>query len=181
MRGLVFTALLQTVEDRHGLPMLDQLLSNPELSSGGVFTAVGNYDHQDLMVLLSDLAQRTGRPVHELVVELGKNLFPLLIQAAPSEVVDRYRTTFDFLEIVHDVIHVHVRKLDPDAELPTFSTERDGDERMEMTYTSSRPFADLAEGLILGCVAHFGELLELSRESIDGESSHRARFILVRG
>jgi len=47
-----------------------------------------------------------------------------------------------------------------------------------MVYRSSRPFADLAEGLILGCAEHFGERIAIAREALPGESG--VRFSLER-
>ena len=36
-----------------------------------------------------------------------------------------------------------------------------------MLYRSQHPFADLAEGLIRGCVEHFGEPIKVRREDLD--------------
>jgi hypothetical protein len=61
-----------------------------------------------------------------------------------------------------------VRKLYPDAELPRFDASRPGKDEMQLVYRSSRHFEDLAEGLIEGCISHFGETIKITR---DGNSS----------
>lgn len=50
-----------------------------------------------------------------------------------------------------------------------------------MLYSSPRGFGDLAEGLIAGCIKHFGENIQVNRTDLpkDG-ASHRVRFELVK-
>jgi hypothetical protein len=75
--------------------------------------------------------------------------------------------SFDFLSGVESKIHVEVRKLYPDAELPKLDVRMSRDGALEMTYRSSRPFADLAEGLIRGCAEHYGEELTIVRRPLE--------------
>ena len=74
-------------------------------------------------------------------------------------------SAFTFLASIDGHIHVEVRKLYPDAELPRFECRMLGPSQMEMIYTSSRPFADLAEGLIVGCAKHFGQPMTIERST----------------
>ena len=63
---------------------------------------------------------------------------------------------------VEEHVHVEVKKLYPDAELPTLDVRRTGPESMSVGYTSCRPFGDLCIGMIEGCADHFGESFEIS-------------------
>ena len=74
--------------------------------------------------------------------------FPDFFKAAP--------TLFDFLESIDRRIHVEVRKLYPDAELPEFRAERLDNETMHLDYRSCRPFEALAAGLIRGAAQTYG-------------------------
>jgi hypothetical protein len=49
-----------------------------------------------------------------------------------------------------------------------------------MTYRSPRPFTDFAEGLIMGCIKHFGERINVEREDLPTENGAAARFMLSR-
>ena len=49
-----------------------------------------------------------------------------------------------------------------------------------MLYRSSRPFADLAEGLIAGCIAHFGEPILMYRDNIAHSLGTQIRFVLAK-
>ena len=75
----------------------------------------------------------------------------------------------DFLFGIESVIHTEVRKLYPDAQLPGFDCVR-RDDGLDMVYASPRHFGDLAEGLIGGAIAHFGDPLELTRVNLQDGS-----------
>jgi hypothetical protein len=51
---------------------------------------------------------------------------------------------------------------------------------LRLTYQSSRPFAPLAEGLIRGCLAHFGEDADIEVEDLSAGSGTAARFVISR-
>ncbi len=85
----------------------------------------------------------------------------------------------DFLKRIHDYVHVDVLKLYPDAELPEFAWD-ESEGRFSLTYRSSRPFADLAHGLIEGCLLHFGDARSLRRDDL-AEDGTSARFVLSDG
>ncbi len=60
MKGIIFTEFMELVEEKFGLDVLDQVLdlSNDE----GVYTAVGSYDHKDLVKLIVNLSKVSGVP-----------------------------------------------------------------------------------------------------------------------
>jgi hypothetical protein len=47
-------------------------------------------------------------------------------------------------------------------------------------YRSKRPFADLAEGLIRGCIRYFNEEIDLTREDLPSDGGAHTRFTLVK-
>ena len=73
-----------------------------------------------------------------------------------------------------------MRKLYPDAELPTFEVKRPSADELQMLYKSKRPFADLALGLIRGCADHYGERVEIERVDLATNGTCEVRFILRR-
>ncbi|MEW6544506.1 MAG: heme NO-binding domain-containing protein [Nitrospirota bacterium] len=179
MKGIVFTEFLGMVEDRFGGETVERIIEEAALPSGAAYTAVGTYDHQELVRLAGRLSAAVKVGVPELVQAFGEHLFGRFVQAYPHffKGVD---SAFAFLAAIEDHIHVDVRKLYPDAELPTFVCTTLGPDRMEMTYRSKRPFGDLAEGLIRGCIKHFGERIAVQRETLPGESGTAIRFTLTR-
>jgi hypothetical protein len=89
-------------------------------------------------------------------------------------------SSFDFLQRIDHYIHVEVGKLYPDAELPSFDCDASQPGCLHLTYRSSRPFAALAEGLIRGCVAHYGEAVDIAVEDLSDGTGTAARFLLTK-
>jgi len=177
MKGMVFTEFLEMVEARWSADMADDLVEQTPLASGGRYTAVGTYDHTELVAMVRALSERIGVPVPDLVRAFGEYLFGRFVVSHPSFFVG-IDGALDFLERIEDVIHVEVLKLYPDASLPRFDVDRDAD-RLVLLYRSSRHFEDLAHGLILGCLAHYGQRAQVSRAPVVDAKGAAVRFEIV--
>jgi hypothetical protein len=156
MKGIVFTELLDMVEQNFGAAIIDDVLDDCDLESGGAYTSVGTYDHTELLQIVAGLSQHTGLSARDLVQKYGHYLFFRFHEIMPV-FFEGVHSVFDFLETVHGTIHVEVKKLYPDANLPHFDTERKGDDVLIMVYKSHCPLADFAEGLMQGCIEFFEE------------------------
>jgi len=179
MKGIIFTEFLEMVEEAFSPETADHIITAANLPSGGAYTAVGTYGHQEMVALVIALSHVTGVGVPALVRTFGKHLFGRFVQAFPA-FFQGPRSTFEFLPHVDDHIHVEVLKLYPDAQLPRFETWCDGLERMIMVYHSECGLHDLAEGLIEGCAAHFGEHLQIAKEDLSGGQGTCVRFTLTK-
>ncbi len=179
MKGVVFTEFLAMVEDQFSFEIADRIIEASDLATDGAYTSVGTYDHTELLRLITALSGETGVAIPDLARVFGTYLFNRF-HALYGQFFEGAQSTFNFLENVESYIHVEVRKLYPDAELPSFKCEVQGDTHMVMTYRSKRPFADLAEGLIAGCAEHFGESIDIRHEDLsDGDRTH-VRFQLTK-
>ena len=179
MKGVVFTEFLEMVEDRFSADMVDDIIDDASLPSGGAYSAVGTYPHEEIVALVVALSQRSGLEVPTLLKAYGEHLFGRFVSSYPSFFVEP-GNAFDFIAGIEDIIHAEVRKLYPDAELPRFEIERRDDTELVLVYASSRHFEDLAEGLLRGCSAHYGERIEIQRERIGDGDARSERFILTR-
>ena len=179
MKGIVFTELLDMVESLFGTNMVDDTLDQCELESGGAYTTVGTYDHKEILQILGALSEQTGLPVSDLVYKYGYHLFFRFNEIMP-DFFKEPQSAFDFLESVHDYIHVEVKKLYPDAKLPNFETTRNGNTTLTMVYKSRCPFADLAEGLINGCVDFYKETINITSADNNKKGEYSRIFTLMR-
>ena len=172
MKGIIFTNFVEMVDEVFSPELTEELLESVELPSGAAYTTVGSYDHAEIIALVTKLSEMTGEDVPKLVQAFGKYLFSALSDAHP-DYVDGVSNTFGLLNQVHHHIHVEVRKLYPDAELPHIECEHQNGS-LVVHYRSDRPFADVAEGLIAGCADHFNEIItiERTRDSGDGCDVH---------
>ncbi len=180
MKGLVFTEYMEFVEEIFSADIVDEMIEVAELPSQGAYTAVGTYRHVELLALVTSLSQLTDTPVSRLVQTFGKHLFGRLAAGHP-DFIKGVDNSFDFLQLVENHIHVEVRKLYPDAELPQLEDQRPGPDHLILTYSSKRPFGDLAMGLIEGCIDHFSEQVTITRRDIESAEGYVIEFDLVKG
>ena len=179
MKGIVFTELFDMVEGLFGVDMIDDVLDDCELESGGAYTTVGTYDHNELLQIVGALSKHTDLPVKDLLHKYGYHLFFRFHEIMPV-FFEKPKSTFEFLESVHDHIHVEVKKLYPDAALPHFETERNDDDILTMVYKSCCPFADFAEGLIHGCVDFYNVNIEIQSENQNMAEEYSRIFTLIK-
>lgn len=177
MKGIVFVQFLELVENEFGFEMADEIIESATLATKGSYTAVGTYDHNELIQLVGNLSSRTKIPVNQLTVIFGEKMFKVLSSSHP-DFVNNFEDVFSLLKNVEDIIHVEVKKLYPDAELPTFKYSFPEKERMELIYTSPRPFADFAKGLIQGCIAHYAEPVVIKSMETLSHKENQVRFVL---
>jgi hypothetical protein len=135
------------------------------------------YPHGELVELVGRVAQATGLPGDELLRRFGAHLFTRFVSIYPVFFFE-IDSAFTFLGQINGYVHDEVQKLHPDAQFPHFDCHRHGAKELEMVYRSARPFADLAEGLIRGCIAYFDEPIELTRTDLERGDGTVARFVL---
>jgi hypothetical protein len=179
MKGVVFTELLEMVEARFSLGVVDRVITRAAPASGAQYTSVGTYPSGELMSLLAALSHETSTPVPTLVREFGSHLFRRFAVAHPT-FFHSAPTAFALLSSVEGYIHVEVKKLYPDAELPSILCVPEGADRLVLTYRSPRGLADLAEGLITACIEHYGERVTTARHDLSDGRGEIVRFDLVR-
>lgn len=176
MKGIVFTEFLRFVEQRYGEDMVDDIIDDCPLKTGGAYTAVGTYDHAEMKALCKALSLRSATAADELTCRFGHQLAATFEQGH-SEFFRRSATYFDFLASVEDHIHQDVRKLYPEAELPTFTLAERGERRMVIDYRSPRRLGALARGLIEGTALHYGVAARVTAEPPDC-GSESVRFTI---
>lgn len=178
MKGIVFTEFLEMVEQAHGYELVDELLTECNLPSGGIYTAVGTYEHTEIVELITKLSVKTEAPVPVLLKSFGHYLFGTFTKAYPVFFASAH-SAFDFLESIENYIHVEVLKLYPDAELPRFKTQLINEDCLEMIYLSDRSMADFAEGLIEKTLEHYKESATIERKNLQ-ESGRQVKFIITK-
>ncbi|WP_099045486.1 heme NO-binding domain-containing protein [Pseudoponticoccus marisrubri] len=151
---MVFTELLDMAERVIGEDGVDEVLDSLDLDSGGAYSAVGNYPCRELMQIVGALSDRTGLAGDDLQRQFGGWMLQRFSRSYPQFFADK-TCPLQMLDAIDNEVHVEVRKLYPDAELPRFVTEWLGPEHMRMTYRSERPLMAFCHGLIEACMAHF--------------------------
>ena len=170
MKGIVFSEFLTMVDERFSIEMSERLIDEVNPPSGGAYTTVGTYDAQEIVDLVVKLSEITKISVPDLLKTFGRYLLGRFAEIFP-QFFKEVTSTLDFLPMVESYVHLEIKKLYSDAELPSFTCVFPYPGRLEMKYRSARNFSDLAEGLILGTADHFNERIKVERESIPEDSS----------
>ena len=167
MKGIIFTEFVEMVEARYGLEVLDRVIVSANPPSGGAYTAVGTYDYGEMIALVGELGRLTDTPTAELERAFGEYLFARFPQHYPF-LFEKETDAFGMLQQIDQYIHAEVHKLYPDAELPRVVCEWIDADTLRVRYSSHRPFGDVAEGLVRGCLAFYNTPMQLVRRNVHG-------------
>jgi hypothetical protein len=176
MKGIVFTEFLDLVEDKFGIEMVDGIISNSKLASEGVYTSIGTYSFSEMLQLLQNLSIKSGISIDNLLLIYGEHFFSVVERSYPG-LLDTYKDPIEMISSIENHIHVEVRKIYPDAELPTFIVEEKKENSLIMVYKSSRSMHHFGLGLMNKTFEHFNSSAEIILEKIK-EDGTEVRFII---
>lgn len=176
MKGIIFNVFNRLVEEKFGLETWDALIQETRPQSKGAYTSAGTYSDAELFAFVGALSKKTGMPVADLVKAFGEYTLHALARAHP--IFFHHTSLKPFLQSIHSVIHVEVRKLYPDAGLPEISYEDPSPDELVMRYRSPRKLCVLAEGLIQGAAQHFKESVSISHPQCMHRSDPECRLEL---
>ncbi|MBX2850025.1 MAG: heme NO-binding domain-containing protein [Acidiferrobacterales bacterium] len=171
MLGVIFTSLIEMMEQEVGLEATEEVLDKAQVESGACYTAVGFYPPEELVSIVTHLSQQTGIPIPDLVQQFGFYLFDLLATSHPHAVEGK-TSVIELLSQLDSHIHVEVKKLYPEANLPAFKTIEESDSHIKLLYISTNRLEPLAEGLIKGGADYFNENVVIRITPADEHSSY---------
>ncbi|WP_459209472.1 heme NO-binding domain-containing protein [Aquimarina rhabdastrellae] len=178
MKGIIFTEFLELVEDKFGLEMVDTIIQESNLTSQGVYTAVGTYDFAEMLSLLKNLSKHSNLSIDDLLLVYAEHFFHVLASNYPS-LIAQYEDPFTLLSSIENHIHVEVRKIYPDAELPTFHVLEKSNDSLVMLYKSSRALHSFGLGLMNKTFEHFNTKASILVEKIKQDGTE-VKFIITK-
>lgn len=154
MKGIVFTEFLDLVEDKFGLEMVDKIIESSNLETNGIYTSIGTYKFSEMLQLLTHLSKNTNISTDDLLLVYGEHFFSIL-EKNYSGMLNMYKDPIEMLSSIENHIHVEVKKIYPDAELPTFVVMSKTNNSLSMLYKSSRAMHHFGLGLMNKTFEHF--------------------------
>jgi hypothetical protein len=176
MKGIVFTEFLDLVEIKFGLEMVDQIITSSNLESNGVYTSVGTYSFSEMLQLLQHLSENTGISIDDLLLTYAEHFFSVIENSYPG-LLATYKDPIEMISSIENHIHVEVRKIYPDAELPTFEVIEKTTNSLIMIYKSSRAMHHFGLGLMNKTFEHFESKATIVLEKIK-EDGTEVRFVI---
>ncbi|WP_026777569.1 heme NO-binding domain-containing protein [Polaribacter sp. Hel_I_88] len=176
MKGIVFTEFLDLVEDKFGIKMVDKIIHQSKLESEGVYTSIGTYRFSEMLQLLQNLNKNTGIAIDDLLLIYGEHFFGIIETSYPG-LLATYKDPIEMISSIENHIHVEVRKIYPDAELPTFLVEEKKENSLTVVYQSSRAMHHFGLGLMNKTFEHFNTKATINLEKIK-EDGTEVRFFI---
>ena len=154
MKGFIFTNFIEFVETNHGLEMVDEMITNCNLPSEGIYSSFSNYDFDELVSLLTYVSKKTDVHPEILLEKFGVFVFPYLI-GKHSYIIENFDNPIDLIGGIENHIHIEVKKLYNDADLPTFRVVEKTTKKLTIIYNSSKGLTFFAIGLMKETLNHF--------------------------
>ncbi len=177
MKGVIFTAFNDMVEQKIGLSMWEELLAAVNPESGGVYTSLEDFPDQEFLDMVLGLSEKTGQPMEALVAAFGQYLFHVLA-FKHSVFTENKPNLMDFLKSIESVIHKEVMKLYENPNLPTIEWEQTDESVLTLYYQSPRKLCHLASGLIRGAAEHYQTTIELSELQCMHDGAQKCTFVV---
>lgn len=178
MKGIIFTEFLDLVEEKFGLEMVDTIIENSELDSGGIYTSVGTYNFSEMLSLLTNLSGETNISIDDLLEVYAEHFFGIIEVSYPGFLA-QYQEPLEMLASIENHIHVEVRKIYPDAELPSFTIEKRTETTLVMIYKSSRAMYRFGKGLMNKTFEHFNSSATILMEKLK-EDGTEVKFSITK-
>ncbi|GAB7256571.1 heme NO-binding domain-containing protein [uncultured Polaribacter sp.] len=165
MKGIVFTEFLDLVEEKFGIEMVDKIISQSTLESEGIYTSIGTYSFSEMLQLLKHLSENTNISIDNLLLVYAEHFFSVIENSYPG-LLATYKDPIEMISSIEDHIHIEVRKIYPDAELPTFIVEEKTEDSLVLIYKSSRAMHHFGLGLMNKTFEHFNSTATIVLEKI---------------
>ena len=175
MKGLVFRSYLQFVEENFGDEIVEEMIEQSKLPSNAAYSNVGTYSHDEMLSMVGVLCKMKNLEPQVAVRSFGYYLFNKLAEGH-KEMVAQYTDPCEFLDVLDNIIHREVKKLYSNAELPSISVKTNDKDNIQLNYSSARPFADLAYGLIESCFHYYKKKVKIEQQDLPPNNGTKAIF-----
>ena len=182
MKGEIFNLFEEFVVENWGTEVYEEVYE--ALYSGLItkdpFVGPGTYPDSDFFAIVVKVAEKLNVPLDKAIHAFGKFCFPKLVSKMPRY-VDNHVHPKTFLQTLHDVIHVEVKKVYRDATPPDFSYRDPAPNKLVMIYKSKRKLYDFVEGQVEGVSEYFKVPIAYTRKVISENGSDACEFELTFG
>ena len=177
MQGTIFTILSEMVIENMGMECWNDLLNKVSPHSKGVYTSGAQYQDSELVDMVKELSLQSELPINTLLSSFGEYMFEKLYEQSPTD-LSSLTNLKDFLLAIDSVIHSEVKRVHPNAYLPTFEYHDEGNGDLILHYYSKRKLCYVAIGLIKGAAKKFSEEITILHPVCMHNGSQHCEFII---
>ena len=84
MKGIIFTELLELMNEKIGLIETETLVASCDFESKCAYTSVGNYPVEELLVLVTKFSEVTGESIEAVIFLFAEFMFEKFEQGFPQ-------------------------------------------------------------------------------------------------
>lgn len=129
-----------------------------------------------MLQLLEHLSKNTFISIDNLLLVYAEHFFSVIEKSYP-DLLATYKDPIEMISSIENHIHVEVRKIYPDAELPTFEVIEKTNDTLTMIYKSNRAMHHFGLGLMNKTFEHFNSTATIDLEKIK-EDGTEVRFVI---
>lgn len=160
MKGLLFTELLEMIEEEYGYNTANAVVLNAKLHSKGIYTSAKVYHRNEMAVLFEQLQRQTKLPFETLAKAFGRHLCKRVLISYPQQMPYFYR------------IFSSITKK---GSLALFENFKDDNRTLTVVYDPAQKLTCVTEGIVQGYLEH---LRHLNRVEETQTENGKRKFVL---
>ncbi|GEK09610.1 heme NO-binding domain-containing protein [Pseudoalteromonas sp. McH1-7] len=176
MRGVVFRGLEELAIETIGMQEWDELLET-YAPQGRVYVSPTAYPDEELFALAQGVASKLDKPLTEVLAIFGQSLFGFLAKKHVG-ISSKFSSFEELVVSIDSVIHMEVKKLYDEPNLPSITTTIENDKTIILKYKSNRKLCFCAEGLLHGAAQHYNRVLRIEHPQCMHEGADHCVLIL---
>lgn len=168
MHGLIFTYVQKFVQKEFGAEVWKSLLVDAGLEKKS-FSPAKSYPDEDAVAIVGAAAKLLELPTQTVLTTIGRGIGPDLLNLYRTKLPPDWRT-IDLIENLEGIIHSVVRVGNPGARPPVLDCIRDGQDKIQIIYSSHRQMCGLLGGIVEGLAKQYREIIAIEKTAcmLDG-------------
>jgi len=179
MHGVVMSGLQSFIRDQEGNDTWREVRNRAGVDRT-IYSRMEEYPDEEFLAIYGVLVDDFGMDGPALQREFGRYLFESLADLYERIYFDDDWDALDMIENVEETIHESLRRRDDVTFTPPeLATDRIGDHRVVVIYTSDRYLCELAWGMIEGVGDYYGTPLEIDEASCLKDGDETCRLVVT--
>lgn len=177
MLGKFLTCFIDMVESRYGLNTVDKIISQSKLASNGIYTSIGSYDGQELLVLAAQLSRDVDMSIDDIMIEYGKHFLEYFFKDLAHDPT-YHSSLFDFIEAIANIYREDILKRHPDKYLPLIQVINRNEAQITIFYKSTTRVPHFILGILQQSTKYFAIEPSIKMEYLSEDRSE-AKFTVI--
>lgn len=167
MKGLLFTELMEMVEENFGYNTANAIVQHSKLSTNGVYTAARSYHRNEMSILFQQLHKQTRVSIQKLSIIFGMHLSKRIAFNYPHY-FDYINRIFSFISKKESIKRHHDEQL--------FEFIESSENSLTIIYNPVLKANCISDGIAQGYLEYFNSLNCIQEKTL---SNGRIKFIIT--